>query len=395
MKPRACWLALLLLLVLPFGACGDSSAPPPSSTSSTVGTDTTSTTLLPPDVVARVGNTLITQEQFAERLAGFEAQYEGQVPDRATDPDGYLEFQRQTLDYLVMVELAKQKAPSLNVSVTDADVQAEVQAMVTDYYGGDEAAFGEDLASLGMTRDQYEQSIMEQLLLQGIFDRLMEQASDPGASEAEQLDAWNGWLAATKTELGVLYRPGMEPATAAIAVSTTVASDVSTTVVSSAQTTATARPVGTTVLVQPDEQAMADTFAAGLVVYLYDPQPASVHESDLGATTFRVLYCVAPDSQSARNVLWVNPADAQGVEGMVTLTKMDHVEWTTKCGELTFRISSFSEDANRDLESRGIAVPHVDADHLVVYVVSAQEANGGVIADPSQRLSNVVTIPYD
>ena len=43
------------------------------------------------------------------------------------------------LEYLITYELVVQKAEELGVTVTDADVQTEIDTIVTSYYGGDQA----------------------------------------------------------------------------------------------------------------------------------------------------------------------------------------------------------------------------------------------------------------
>ena len=80
---------------------------------------------LPKSAVAKVGNTIITQKEFDQRVADFEAQYAGtgQIPDKKTDPDDYKLFQQDVLDYMIMYQLAIQKANELKITVTDAEVQ--------------------------------------------------------------------------------------------------------------------------------------------------------------------------------------------------------------------------------------------------------------------------------
>jgi foldase protein PrsA len=121
---------------------------------------------LPKDAMAKVGKTYITQQQFDARAASFETldKYSQQIgiPDKTTDPDGYKEFQRELLDYMVKYELAVQKAPSLkvavaDVSVSDQEVQTQIDTTLKDSFGGDQAKFDEALAAQNMTLDQLKQ----------------------------------------------------------------------------------------------------------------------------------------------------------------------------------------------------------------------------------------------
>jgi parvulin-like peptidyl-prolyl isomerase len=139
---------------------------------------------LPDDVVVQVGETDITQVQLDERTAVFEQQYTGQTPNKEDDPEGYKEFQLRVLDFMVMYEMALQKAPSLgleppDVTVTDAEVQTEIDGILTNYYDGDQAKFDEALAAQNMTIEQlkaaYTASMRyekESAFLQSVYDEV-------------------------------------------------------------------------------------------------------------------------------------------------------------------------------------------------------------------------------
>ncbi len=122
------------------------------------------------DTVAKVGDTVITQEQLDEKVADFERQYPGYVPNKDTDPEGYKSFQQDVLDYMVTYEVARQKAESVGVTVTDEDVQAEIDTILSDSFGGDQAAFDAALAEQGMTMDQLKKGYKESLLLQKTYE---------------------------------------------------------------------------------------------------------------------------------------------------------------------------------------------------------------------------------
>ena len=51
------------------------------------------------------------EDQFNQRVADFEKQYAGQVPDQTSDPSGYKDFQRSVLDYMVTYEIVKSRRP--------------------------------------------------------------------------------------------------------------------------------------------------------------------------------------------------------------------------------------------------------------------------------------------
>jgi len=125
---------------------------------------------LPKNAVAKVGQTQISQEQFDARVADFEVQYAGQIPDKTTDPEGYKKFQQDVLDYMITYQLAVQKAPSLNVTLTDEEAQKEIDTILTDSFGGDQAKFDAALKAQNMTLDQLKLNYKESMLLQKVYD---------------------------------------------------------------------------------------------------------------------------------------------------------------------------------------------------------------------------------
>jgi parvulin-like peptidyl-prolyl isomerase len=125
---------------------------------------------LPNDAVAKVGNSVITQEEFDQRIADFEAQYAGQIPDKSSDPDNYNLFQHDVLEYMITYDIASQYASSKNLTVTDDEVQTEIDSILNDSFGGDQSAFDSALQQQGLTMDQLKQSYKESMLLQKVYD---------------------------------------------------------------------------------------------------------------------------------------------------------------------------------------------------------------------------------
>ncbi len=127
---------------------------------------------LPDDAVAQVGDVYITQAQLDTKVEDFKAQYMGYAPDEATDPEGYKEFTQGVLDYLITYEIVTQKAEELGVSVTDEEVQAELDTILQETFAGDQAQFDEALAAQNMTIDQLKVSYRESMLLQGAYEEV-------------------------------------------------------------------------------------------------------------------------------------------------------------------------------------------------------------------------------
>lgn len=202
---------------------------------------------LPKDAMAKVGSVYITEKAFNARLADFETQYAGQIPDKTSDPDGYKEFQQQVLDYMVTYEIVKQKSQSLGISVSDAEVQKEIDSIVTNSFGGDQAKFDEALKAQNMTLDQLKMNYKESMLLQKAYDQVTKDVTSvPDADIQAYYDAHKTdyYQDETRTARHILISPTADrPTTTTSSTTSTTAptgtsSSDSTTTSSSTTTTA-------------------------------------------------------------------------------------------------------------------------------------------------------------
>jgi hypothetical protein len=195
-----------------------------------------------PSVVAKVGGERVTKEELDRRVADFETQYTGQTPDPNTSPEKYRQFQQGVLDYMITYELARQKAEALGITLTDEEVQREIDSIRDTSFGGDQAEFDRSLAEQGLTQAQFKQSYGESLLLQEVYAEVTkdittiadteiqayydqhkgESYADKSLDEVRQqigsilLDekkkgAWLAWIERTKQEIGVTYADGWKP----------------------------------------------------------------------------------------------------------------------------------------------------------------------------------------
>jgi hypothetical protein len=127
---------------------------------------------LPSDAVAKVGNTPILKADFDKRVQDFAVQYT--VTPKEEDPQGWAQFESDVLEYLITYELAAQKAVELKLTVTDAEVQTEIDTIVASYYGGDQAAFEADIATNNLTVDLLKASYKESMLMQKVYEKITE-----------------------------------------------------------------------------------------------------------------------------------------------------------------------------------------------------------------------------
>jgi hypothetical protein len=168
------------------------------------------------EIVAKIGSHSVSSKELAARVADFEVQYAGQVPDKVSDAKNYKLFQQDVLEYMITYELAAQKAKELNITVTDADVQAEIDSILKGDFGGDQAKFDAALKQQGVTVDQLRSSYKESALLQKVHDEVTKDVTAaPGADlSKEQTAAWQAWIAQQKEAAGVTYSAGWQPTAA-------------------------------------------------------------------------------------------------------------------------------------------------------------------------------------
>jgi parvulin-like peptidyl-prolyl isomerase len=112
--------------------------------------------------VAQVGRSLVSQDQFNQLEAAYEAA--GRVPDKKTQAKEYHRFQQSLAQYLVMLEVLRQEAPQYGITLTDKDVQAQV-ADIKQMFQGDQKRFDDALKVQKLTLDQFTESLRQRLLI--------------------------------------------------------------------------------------------------------------------------------------------------------------------------------------------------------------------------------------
>lgn len=184
--------------------------------------------------VAKVGDSIISNEDFNARLAEFEAQYAGQVPDKEEAPEQYLAFQQSVLEYLVRMEVVKQKAEELGVSVSDEEVQTQIDGILQSSFNGDQAAFDQALAESNLTVDLLKRNYKEQMLMQAAYETITKDAT----VTAQELETYYNenqdyfYQDETRTASHILITPVSD------ATATGTAGDASTTTTTAAATEA-------------------------------------------------------------------------------------------------------------------------------------------------------------
>ncbi len=202
---------------------------------------------VPGDAVAVVGEVPITKadfERYMEQAKATVLSQSGTFP--AEGSAEYDQYAASLMDYMVQNEVVAQGAESLGVEVTDVDVSLYIAELETSYGGHD--AFLEELAEQGTTFAEVREDVRASLLGEAVYNAVVADVKVTAAEvkafwqenksayidaaekddkvatfantkkeirasllEAAQAQAWQAWVEATITEVGVLYAEGYDP----------------------------------------------------------------------------------------------------------------------------------------------------------------------------------------
>lgn len=198
---------------------------------------------VPEDAVATVGDVSVSKARLQELMKQAETQMESygySFPEEGTDT--YDQYVAQMVDYLVQAEVVVQGAATLDLSVTDEEIDAEVTE-IEETYGGEEEVLAL-LEEQGMTLALLKFSIKNQLLSQKVAEVVTKDASvtteeiraywDAHKKQLKKKKAtktlakatktikskllenkeeslWNAWLEKKTAEFEVRYAAGYDP----------------------------------------------------------------------------------------------------------------------------------------------------------------------------------------
>lgn len=119
---------------------------------------------VPEGTVATVNGEPISQEELDINYNQFLQLYAFYGFD-VTQDDVKLEARNTMLDNMITQELLLQEAEKRGLSVSDEEVEEDIQSMVTNQYGGSQADLEEAVQQAGMTMDFFKDAKKEELLL--------------------------------------------------------------------------------------------------------------------------------------------------------------------------------------------------------------------------------------
>ena len=128
---------------------------------------------VPSNAVAVVGSDTITKAQYNDLLDSAKATYKARktaFPKVGTT--AYKSLSDQAITYLVQESELQQKAKDLGVSVTQKDVDARIQQIKTQYFGGSEKKYQAQLKAQGLTEPQLRKDLFAQILSEKLYDKV-------------------------------------------------------------------------------------------------------------------------------------------------------------------------------------------------------------------------------
>ena len=128
---------------------------------------------VPADAVAVVDGQEIAKSDYDALIAQAKKSYKNQK--REFPAAGSQEFQtlrNQAVQFLVQREQFEQKAEDLDVKVTDKQVDARLEQIQKQYFGGDRKKFEKQLKEQGITEKQVRNDIRAQLVSEKIFAKV-------------------------------------------------------------------------------------------------------------------------------------------------------------------------------------------------------------------------------
>ncbi len=163
---------LFILILTACGGGGDTpAANDDAALSNTSGGGNVAVQSAPPqtdnaDLVALVNGEPITRQAFDRALARM------QTESAITDPAA---MERVVMDMLIEQALIRQAAQELNITISQDDIDAEIQGLIE--MAGGEAGWQEWLAVNMYTEDEYREAIANSLLTQRVIDAITDDLS--------------------------------------------------------------------------------------------------------------------------------------------------------------------------------------------------------------------------
>lgn len=123
----------------------------------------------------KVNGEVVTNSEFSAIIEQEKKRYAGQIGMDFNSDMGktmLASLKKQVLDSMIAIELITQKAEEMNLTVSQDDVNQQIDKIVKEHFRGDKASMEAALKQEKMTFKQLEEDIKKQLLRSKIFEQV-------------------------------------------------------------------------------------------------------------------------------------------------------------------------------------------------------------------------------
>jgi foldase protein PrsA len=125
------------------------------------------------DAVAKVGNVTITKPQFDSLISRAQQSYKTQnQPFPKVGTADYDRIKSQAVDFLVQRAEFAQEAQKMGITISQKDIDTKLSQIKKQYFKGDEKAYLAQLKKQGLTQDEVDSDIKDQLISTKLFDKV-------------------------------------------------------------------------------------------------------------------------------------------------------------------------------------------------------------------------------
>ena len=137
------------------------------------GDDTTSPADVPPDAIALVGDEEIPRADFDELINRAKTSYKQQKRPfpKAGTPE-YDQLKDRAVSYLVQRYEFRKEAEELGIEVTDKELDARLEKIKKETFGGNEKTYRAELKRLGLTEEDAREQIRDVIIQEKLFEKI-------------------------------------------------------------------------------------------------------------------------------------------------------------------------------------------------------------------------------
>src|SRR5215203_6617958 len=128
---------------------------------------------VPADAVAVVDGEEISRSDYEALITQAKKSYKNQKREfPAAGSQAFQTLRNQAVQFLVQREQFEQEASEMDVEVTDKQVDARLEQILKQYFGGDKKKYEKQLKEQGLTEKQVRNDIRAQIVSEKIFEQV-------------------------------------------------------------------------------------------------------------------------------------------------------------------------------------------------------------------------------